>query len=192
MKSLTQSKLSIALAFLGVVIFAAGLFGYALNTAHASAPIVKTSAISDQYRAYQFFASTTAPTVVATTTSAVSTSIIPYFTTDGTYDDGSLDIRGAKKVNFFFSRGDTTGQGNSGSSAFSVQVMGDGVNWVTYPDLKQLVATSTNALNRVSSVSLTGTTTVIYTMDTLGFQKVRCVVVETTDGEHTCAASVQY
>lgn len=154
--------------------------------------VERGAANKDEFRSYQFFASSTAITITATTTTATSTNIVPYFSASGRYDDGTLDMRGAKKVNILFTRGDTSGQGNSGSSQFRVQVMGDGINWVDYNDLRQSAATSTTAINRVGIVTIAGTTTSIYSMETLGFQKLRCIVIETTDGEHTCTASAQY
>lgn len=119
--------------------------------------------------------------LAATTTTASSTPI---------------NIAGAKKVTLFFSRGDTTGQGNSGSSAFSVTVSGDDSNYVQYNKLIDNV-TNTNAqtLTRVGSVSLAaGTSTKTYSMDLDrdGFIGMKCGVIETTDGEHTCKVLVQY
>ena len=125
------------------------------------------------YRLYNAF--------VATTTTASSTPI---------------NISGAKKVTLFLSRGDTTGQGNSGSSVFSVTVSGDDSTYFQFNKLIDNVA-STNAqtITRVATVTLpAGTSTKVYSLDlgTDGFTGMKCGIIETTDGEHTCKVLVQY
>lgn len=165
----------------------------ALFNAHrASASIaVDTSAQTDRYRMYELFASTTAETTIATTTSATSTNITPYFDSSGRLINGAVDLRGAKRATFFFARSDTTGQGNTGKSVFRVQVTRDGTNWNDYSYLLGVdvaeTATSTVTINAATSTS-------IVSMDLLkhSFFSARCIVVETTDGEHTCSAAVQY
>lgn len=107
---------------------------------------------------------------------------------------GSVSLSCAKNVTFYFSRGDTTGQGNSGSTRFEVEVTPDGTNWYDYNGL---------VLNNVSAGSVmrptvgtstisAATSTVIATMDVLGFYAARCIAIETTDGEHTCKAAIEY
>jgi hypothetical protein len=101
-------------------------------------------------------------------------------------------VAGAKKVNFFFSR--AWGGGNAGSSQFFVEVSADGSNWVPYNKLISNV-TNTNGQNltRVASVTISAaTSTSMVTMDEDAIYAVRCIVVEATDGSHTCEATAQY
>lgn len=177
-----------------VIVFAVILAGsLALFNAHqASASIaVDTSAPTDRYLMYELFASTTAETTIATTTSATSTNIIPYFDSSGRLVSGAADLRGAKRATFFFTRGDTSGQGNTGKSVFRVQVSRDGTNWNDY---SYLIGTDV-AETATSTVTISAaTSTTVVSMDLLkhSFFSARCIVVETTDGEHTCSAAVQY
>lgn len=127
----------------------------------------------------------------ATTTTAVSTNVEQSIGSFGEIDNGYLDITGADRVTFYFSRGDTSGQGNTGSSVFDVDVSYDGTNW---HDFNRLVANDTSATATSTTEALTGTTTVIYSMDLSenAFKAVRCSVTEVTDGEHTCIASASW
>lgn len=124
------------------------------------------------------------PLLSATTTTATSTN-------DGT-GGGYAKLSGAKKVTFEFSRGDTTGTGNSGQSKFIVQATDDGSTWTDVSRL--LLATSTSRTSFASAVFLNGTSTAFASLDIEddAFLGVRCVVHETTDGEHTCIANVQF
>jgi len=124
----------------------------------------------------------------ATTTNATSTP--------------SLDAENAKKITFFFQRGDTTGQGNTGTTTFSVQVSNDDSNWITYNKLiDNLTNSNSQQLTRVASAILsaaanynnaTGTKTYSMDMENDTFKYLRCVAFEQTDGEHTCKARIQY
>lgn len=146
------------------------------------------------YRSYDFFASTTAQTNYATTTSATSTAITAWFDSEGRRVDGSFSIEGAKRVNFYFSRDAGTGP-NAGSSVFKVQVTRDGSTWLDYNRLRQATTTGTanSYFNLVSSHTITAaTSTDTYIMETLGFKAVRCIVDETTDGSHKCAVSADF
>lgn len=136
------------------------------------------------------FKSATGPTgtyevntlLTATTTTATSTNL--------TGGGGYQVIAGAKDVVFYFSRGDTTGTGNSGSTNFKVQVSPDGALWYDYNTLVQNSATSTD-ITTLSSVTISAaTSTVITYPQEIGFYAVRCIAVETTDGEHTCKVGV--
>ena len=126
----------------------------------------------------------------ATTTTATSTA-----STKGDGIVGTARVNGADKITFVFSRGDTTGTGNTGTSSFNVAVSADNVNWVGYNKLiTNVVNSNSQTLTRVSAVSLSGTTTGFASMDLEHDQinYVRCGVVETTDGEHTCKAYARY
>lgn len=122
---------------------------------------------------------------VATTTTATST------TAASSQDPGFMRVGGATDVVFFFSRGDTKGTGNTGSSVFKVQVTPDGVNWFDYNELGQ-VSTSTTAdlfFNRVASSTIAAaTSTLQYAMEDISYYGARCIAVRTTDGESTCKA----
>lgn len=155
---------------------------------------ITTEAPTEQnlFRSYDFFASSTNQTTYATTSTAVSTSINSWTDAQGRIVNGAFEIAGAKRVAFYFGRGDTVGTGNSGSSAFKIEVTRDGTNWHTYNTLVQNLATSTAAVTVPATITLTGTSTAIVYMQHLGFKAVRCVVTETTDGEHSCAASADF
>ena len=132
----------------------------------------------------------------ATSSSATSTD-------SGTY----IDITGAKRATAYFSR--TGIYQNEGTSTFHLEVgqraVGEGASaaattennlfWVDYNMLIDKVTNANTAqLTRVAMVSLTGTSTKMYPLDlTSGLVRyVRCNVVETTDGEHSCRLLVQY
>lgn len=150
---------------------------------------------AERFVKYSFFASSTpgsTPVLFATSTSATSTNIASWTDADGRVDNGYMVVAGAKKVNFFFSR--AWGGGNAGSSQFFVEVSADGSNWVPYNKLISNV-TNTNAqtLTRVASVTISAaTSTSMVTMDEDAIYAVRCIVVEATDGSHTCEATAQY
>lgn len=151
-------------------------------------------AMSSVYRSYDFFASTTAQTNFATTTTATSTSITSWTDSSGRIVTGAFEISGAKHVNFYFSRDAGTG-GNAGSTNFKVQVTRDGSTWLDYQRLRQATTTvDANAANvLVSSATISAaTSTLIYSMDTLGFKAARCIAVVTTDGSNKCAASADF
>lgn len=164
-------------AAIALSVAAIGFFG-----AFIKAEAARTSSVPNHQAGYSdnftFF--------TATTTTATSTS-------DG---GGGFVIAGAKHVNLYVSRGDTTGQGNSGSSIFRFQVTPDGTNWYYYTDLRNITSESfTSAAfdTRVGSSTIAAaTSTSIYSMDTLGWFAIRCIVIEATDGEHTCKARAEF
>jgi hypothetical protein len=127
----------------------------------------------------------TYPFFTATTTNATSTNV--------TTDTGYFRIAGARNVEFYFSRGGATGP-NNGSSQFRVQVTPNGTNWYDY---NQLLVNSVTAgavvppLVGTTTISA-ATSTVIARMSALGFYGVRCIVLETTDGDHTCSATAEF
>lgn len=196
---MTLSLRNIIIAVLAVVL--GSLAVYAMSQNVFGAVVAEEGATKDKFVTYEFFASTTAATgavsssIIATTTTAFSTSIIPFFdATYGRYVDGSFDIRGAKKVTVYFSRGGATSP-NTGTTVFTIQGTKDGSNWT---NIDQLVsATSTSISNTLvqSSASITAaTTTMVFGLDLdyVSYKAIRCKVTETTDGEHACAASAQF
>lgn len=182
-----QTKIVIALGVLAATLFL--MFSFYSQQAHASLA-VDTSALADKYRSYETFASSTNETIIATSTSATSTNITAYFDSAGRLINGAIDLRGAKRATWYFSRGDTTGQGNSGKSIFRIQTSRDGV---TYNDYSHLLGVDAS-LTATSTVTISAaTSTVVESMDLNGaFYSARCIVQEVTDGEHSCAAAVQY
>ena len=144
----------------------------------------------DQLVNKSFFATSTATTWYATTTSATSTEITAYNDTNGRLDSGKLDIRGAEQVTWYFSRGGKIGP-NTGATRFEVEVSPDGTTWY---DFNRLIGTdgSATATSTVTISAATSTTVVHMNLDYGGYMFARCIVVEITDGDHACAATVTY
>jgi len=156
-----------------------------------------------QFKTYTFFATSTVQTVFATSTSATSTSITSWVNDKGEIDNGYFVIAGAKEVNLLFKRGDATfGGGNTGTTTFKIQVTQDATNWYDYNQLQRITTTTTGDtyFTRVASTNSgasdtnvgAATSTILYKMDDLGWFGVRCIVVEETDGEHSCQATASY
>ncbi len=157
-----------------------------------------------RYVSYNFFATSTNQEVVngnpyyATTTNATSTNIVVWQDGNGRLDTGALNIAGAKTVTFYFHRGDTTGVGNTGSTAFQVQVSPDGTNWYYWGQWLENASTTstfTPLTNAKSSFTIpAGTSTLSESMNLTNnaFQSARCIAVKTTDGEASCSATVSY
>lgn len=103
----------------------------------------------------------------------------------------AINIEGVQKVTLQFIRSNHS----AGSSAFSVEVSNDGINWVTFNKLIDNV-TNTNAqqLTRVASCSLSSNTSKVYSMDLQhdAYKYARVAVTETTDGTHTAIMQLQY
>lgn len=191
-KKLIFSVLALALIFVGTMAFI--LEKKTPNK--LSAQTSDTPNVTENsYRLYEFFASTTAPTTVATTTDATSTSITPFMTTDGIYDAGWFKVAGAKEVTLFFSRGGAT-SANTGTSTFKVQVTADGTNWFDYNGLSDATTTVTSAddfFKTYSDVVIeAATSTKIMKMAEKGWLGIRCIVLETIDGEHRCRAAAEF
>lgn len=196
----------VATIFIGVL-FASIAFFSVMNVLPLFAGIQTSNAsvTPNTYRAYDFFAASSTPTVSATTTSATSTNILSWTNSAGQIDNGAFVIAGAKKVTLYFSRGDLTGQGNTGTTTFKVQTAknADAVTAGTWEDLTQVVSsTSTTIANTAvftagvnSSIRTeASTSTLIFGMDLdyNTFFAIRCIVVETIDGEHSCKAVAQF
>lgn len=144
------------------------------QTSYASVSFNAPTVTEHTYQTFTFFN--------ATTTNATSTN-----TSDG---GGYLGIAGAKKVNMYFSRGGATGP-NTGLTRFNVQVSPNAVEWY---DFNQMFASDV-AHTATSTITVnTGTSTVVTSLllEDKAFYALRCIAVETTDGEHTCKASVEY
>lgn len=139
------------------------------------------------FRNYTFFS--------ATTTSATSTNITPGSGSFGEIDNGYLVIAGAEQVSMIFSRGGATGP-NTGTSTFYAEVSPDAVTWYPYNKLiSNVTNTNSQTLTRVGSVAIeaaTSTTVVGLDLTNDSFFALRCKVVETIDGDHTCKASAEF
>ena len=135
---------------------------------------------------YTFFATSTTDVALATTTSATSTDVTDWFDSNGRLDTGALNIAGASKVTFYFGRP----VHGSGGSLFKVETSPDGSTWSSFNKLLGPDVASTGT----STYTLSATGTAVVSMDLSDdtFYAVRCVVVETTDGTHTCKATVEY
>lgn len=157
-----------------------------------------------KFKTYTFFATSTNQQSVggspfyATTSTATSTNITPWFDSNGQLDSGFMTIAGAKRVTFFLSRGDRVGTGNAGSTNYRVQVSPtcspSESDWLYYNKLVQNLATSTD-ITTLSSITIpAGTSTVIASLqlenDT--FCATRVIAVEATDGDHSAKASADY
>lgn len=175
---------------LGLVFAALSLQSQAFAGVSQTGPTVTRD--TTQY--FTFFASSTAQTSFATTTSATSTNILPYFDSNGRLDNGYFVIAGAKKVTVYFSRGDTTGQGNTGSSTFNLQVTTKAnptaSDWFNFSKLVQ--ATSTTEQPTAGIAAATSTLRYGMDIDYDSVYAVRCIVIEATDGEHSCAAAATF
>lgn len=158
------------------------LIWYATNTTFAAQTFDRSTNNVNHFKDFTFF--------TATTTTATSTNDIAV--NDPTQK--GMDIKGAKKVNLYFTRGGATGP-NTGSTNFRIQVSPDeGANWHYFNKLVQNLATSTDPTSLSSVTISAATSTVIVSLDlrTDAFSRMRCIAVETTDGEHTCTATVEF
>lgn len=165
------------LGILGLVLLLAVAWIAVENPAFAASQTDSRPTEEARYKTYTFF--------TATTTSATSTS-------DGT---PGMDIKGATGVTLYFSRADSGG--NTGTSTFSVQVSPDeGTTWYNFSKLiSNTTNTSSQDLTRVASVDIvaaTSSTMVSMDLENDAFSRVRCIVVEGTDGSHTCSASAEF
>ncbi len=194
---MTQTAKQFGIVFLGLIA-AFSFFWYSEKT--SASITMDQGAPSDAYKVYELFASSTAETTLATTTSATSTNIVAYADSSGRIINGAADVRGAKKVVVYFSQGGLT-SANTGTSTFSVQTTRDGTNWQNYSMLiTDTTNTNAQTLTRVSSVTLPGgvtgihaTTTVDYALDlTGGYQAIRCIALLTGSSEQGCAVGVTY
>ena len=195
MKLLTRNGVAIIFAF---VLFGSIAFFSVMNVLPLFGDITKEqSSTEGLYRTYRFFATSTAQTVYATTTTATSTNITAYFDADGRRDDGSFVIAGAKKAMVRFTRGDTSGQGNTGGTVFKIQTTRDGTNWDDFKLLVQSTSTTISNTGVQATASTTAggsTTTLMYGLDLdyTTYYAIRCIVVESVDGEHSCEAAASW
>ena len=102
-----------------------------------------------------------------------------------------VDIENAEKVTFIFTRADH----RSGSSAFTVDGSLDGTTFVAINTLIDNVAnTNSQTLTRVASSTLSSNTSKIYSLDleNFNYKDIRVTVTETTDGNHSYKALIEF
>ncbi len=190
-------KRNFGLAVLCVALLATTLLILQSKIAFGNISVQETTA-SDTYEIYQFFATSTAQILAAaTTTTATSSNITSWVDTNGRIDNGTVNIKGAKKATFYFSRGELFGGGNTGNTAFRVQVTPDGTNWYFWNKWMENATSTINGTATSQSTgvfTLVGTSTVAATMvlDNDSFQAARLIINETTDGSHTAKVITQY
>lgn len=154
----------------------------------------------DSLLTYTFFSTSTTQTSFSTSTNATSTEIEAYTNSNGRIVDGKFVVAGAKRVLMYFGRGDVNGTGNAGTSNFRVQISPDGTNWHDY---NRLIITGTTTRSGITdgntailpSVDITNaTSTVTAALDMVNhaIYAIRCIVLETTDGDHSCRASADW
>lgn len=166
-----------------IVIFAVILGSLAIYATSAkvfgSQTVDKVAKLENHFQAFTFF--------TATTTTATSTN-------DGTQDPTGLgwDVKGAKRITFFFTHGGTATTSTTGST-FRVQVSPN--NGTTWYDFNKLVGDDVSS-TATSTVAITGaTTTRMMSVKLLDdtFERIRVISTEfagaaATDGEQTATA----
>lgn len=204
MKTLRQNIRATALIVGMLAVFALTVFLGGYYQAQGNVTNNTTSALQPELVTYTYFATSTNQRVVsgitynATSTTATSTNILPWFDTNGALDSGWANIAGAKKATLYLKRGDRTGTGNAGSTKFQIQVTPDGTNWFYWSKLQENASSTigfTAKTYTIESTALTlvGTSTVVATMDLTNdsFLGVRVIANETTDGDHEAYITVQ-
>lgn len=101
-----------------------------------------------------------------------------------------IDVSGAEKVSFLFTRANHS----AGSSAFSVTGSIDGITYVALNNIVSDVAnTNAQTITRVASVTLSSNTSSLASldMDYMALKSIKVTVTETTDGTHTAKVFVE-
>lgn len=125
------------------------------------------------------------PFFTATTTNATSTNL--------SGGGGYAVIAGAKKVTLWLKRGGVV-QPNLGTTQFKIQVSDNPTDTTRWVDFGIFVSPTTTAAQYTGSITLAGTTTVAQSLNlnNQAWQALRVIAVETTDGEHSATASIEY
>src|SRR3990167_6587538 len=158
--------------------------------------ITRDESVQDNaFRVYDFFATSTLPGVAigtATTTTATSTNVNSYFV-NGRLENGTLDIRGAKKVELILAVASTTTSGDISApqGRFKFQVTEDRVTWYDWNKLKS-GDTSATATSAPILGNLTSTSTFAMDLTNDTFSALRCIVTIIDAGSFTCKAIVEY
>ncbi len=183
MKNIKSSYAFLVISF--VAVFAFVLIETNIASAYATGAtvgIVRRD-ITNYTKELQLFTFFSATTTTATSTNQTNPEL------------GIFKVAGARNVLFYFSRGGATNP-NTGSSLFRIQTTRDGSNWDEYNRLVPVSGvypgTSGDLARTGTSSIAAATSTTVYQMEVDGFLGVRCLVVETTDGEHSCSASAEF
>jgi len=103
----------------------------------------------------------------------------------------AIQIDGAKRISWFFTRADHS----AGSSAFAITVSIDGDTYVTFSKLiSNATNTNSQTKTRVASVSLSSDTTSEVAMDLENsvYRFMKVTVTEVTDGTHSARCLIEY
>jgi hypothetical protein len=172
------NKLKLGMFFGIMALLCVLAYVYGMNIEPAKASVSFTVAAKpSQYQNYTFFS--------ATTTTATSTNVS---------DGGSyLVINNAKKITMYFTHGGTATTSTTGAR-FNVQTTRDGTNWDNF---NQLIDSSGNATTSYTIQGATSTAYAAVDISKNAFYGIRCISTELasplgTDGEQTCAASVDF
>lgn len=134
---------------------------------------------SDHYLKFRFFATTTDQTVFSTSTTAVSTNIVPYWTTDGRKDSGYFVTAGASEVMLFFT--------SSAIGKFDIDISDDGTNWYDYNYLRG----NDTSLTATTTATVDATTKVYLMQDGIPYA-IRCTATVVSAGNNSCRASASW
>lgn len=178
-----QLKTAVTLIGLLAIIFTTAFMLFQFSIVHGAIAAEGPTVTPNLYRQYNFFASSTVPSALATSTNATSTNIATFIDSAGRSDSGYMVIAGAKKVTLFFTTGGSFGAITSATGTFSVQVSPDGINWYNFNKLLQATGTTVSNIIEQSSATVvdpttnTATSTLIYSMDLNAetYYAVRCV-----------------
>lgn len=177
-----MKKLYITALILGLIALGAVTYTKLSDGAVGGSTTIDTPSSENRIVNYTFFN--------ATTTTATSTNV-PVTFTNGVRDDGSVSLLGAKKATVYFGRGDTTGQGNTGASVFTVQGTPDGSTWYA---INRLIEDDVSGTATSTHTITAATSTNAFSIDLTfhAWKSLRCLVTEVTDGEHTCSTTIEY
>lgn len=196
---------------LGVVMVLSIVLVASIQQAHGSL-LDDEPAISNQFRAFNLFASSTVESVIATSTNATSTNLTAYSDSQGRIIDGSADVRGAKHIDVYATRGGTFAAANTGTSTYSIQgTSGDGI-WYYVNRLLTSTSSPTASPGLVNGVlqsdpnlanlptigatapgnAATSTLHLIVDPTSLNYRALRCVSTRLVDGANSCQMVVTY
>lgn len=124
-------------------------------------------------------------------------SVIPLNAVTATTTSNAVDIRGAKKVSFIFTRANHS----SGSSKFEALCSADGTLYAAGMLIKTIAADAGAGTagedidyTRALSATLAANGSEVWALDLKHFtyKEVKVKVTETTDGTHTCKMLIEY
>lgn len=134
---------------------------------------------SSDFQNFRFFATSTNQTIYSTSTTAVSTNIIPYWTTDGRKDSGYFVTAGAEEVVLYFT--------SSAIGKFDIDISDNGTNWYDYNYLRG----NDVALTATTTATVDATTKVYLMQDGIPYA-IRCTATVVSAGNNSCRASASW